>query len=174
MLILSEENKRLKGTIHRLPKKIVDRFWKIILKYPGYMDYTGYVKAKNVVKDDGVVTMEWFKNMKAFFDKHQNENDVDFILGGGYLVKTYVDNRLDQLTSQFPRAKKKSNPTKVRKDSSNLGGNRGEKQSNELSIVTSLMADVIPKFESIENSKKLIITEEQLYLLKHTYKIINK
>ena len=162
MLILSEENKRLKGTKYVLPEKIVDRFWQIILKYPGHMASTGYIKAKNVVKDDGVVTMEWLKNMKAFFDKHQNENDIEFVLGGGYLVKTYVDNRLEQLTSQFPRVKKKSNPTKIRKDSSNLGGNRGEKQSKQLSIVTSLMSDIIPKFESIENNKTIIITEDQL------------
>src|ERR1035441_3654151 len=141
MLILSEENKKLKGTEYRLPQKVVDRYYNIILNYPGHSDKTGYKKAKNVLSKGGVVSMEWLKNMKHFFKKHFQENDIEFILGGGYLVKTYVDSQLDRLTSSYGRAQHTNSPTKIRTDSSNLGGNRGEHASQSLSIVKSLMAD---------------------------------
>ena len=162
MLIISEENEKLKGTKYRLPQKIVDRYKDVILNYPGQTDKTGYKKAKNVLAKGGVVSMEWLKNMKHFFTKHFQESDIEFILGGGYLVKTYVDSQLDRLTSSYGRAQHTNDPTKVRKDASNLGGNRGEHASQSLSVVKSLMADIIPKFESKQNNKILIVTEDQI------------
>lgn len=161
MLILSEENKKLKGTKYTLPSDIYMIFKNIVKNSMPSKD-TVYVKAKNVVKDGGVVTMEWLKNMKNYFTKHKDESDPAFISMGGYVVKYYVESTLDRLTNTYGRAKHINNATKPRKNASNLAGNRGEKSSKSLSIVNSIMADVIPKFEAKEKSKMLIITEEQL------------
>jgi hypothetical protein len=161
MLILSEENKKLKGTKYRLPQKLVDRYRDIIINYSMYSNNGGFKKANNVLKKGGIISMEWLKNMKAFFEKHINESDIDFILAGGELVKYYVNTKLDQLTGGA-RAQHTNNPTKIRNNASNLSGNRGEKSSKSLNIASSLMSGLIPKFESKQHSKILIITEEQL------------
>ena len=164
MLILSEENKKLKGTTHELPHEIFKLFCKIVENNPLEVNDEGYKRAKNVVKkNDRIVTMEWLKNMKHFFAQHdKGESDKSFILAGGYKVKEWVDTKLDLLTSTFNGYKSVKNPMKVRKDSSALGGNRGNHSSDSLSIVKSIMADAIPKLESKQNIKKIIITEEQL------------
>jgi hypothetical protein len=106
--------------------------------------------------------MEWLKNMKNYFSKHKDESDPEFIAIGGYAVKYYVESTLDKLTSSYGRAEHTNSATKPRSNSSNLAGNRGEKSSKSLSIVNSLMADIIPKFESKKKNVVLIITEEQL------------
>jgi hypothetical protein len=161
MLILSEENKKLKGTIHKLPDDIYAIFKNIVLNHLPSNE-TSYKKAKNVIKDHGYITMEWLKNMKHYFSKHQNESDPEFLKMGGYPVKYYVESKLDKLTTSYGRAEHTNSATKPRKNSSNLGGNRGEKSSQSLSIVNSIMSDIIPRFESKENKKILIVTEEQL------------
>ena len=78
MLILTEENKNLKGSEYKLPKDIMNIFWWIVKNNPPSSD-TSYVKAKNVIKNNGVVTMEWLKNMKNYFTKHKDESDPEFI-----------------------------------------------------------------------------------------------
>lgn len=161
MLILSEENKKLKGTKYRLPDDVYMIF-KNIVKNSMPSKNTPYIKSKNVIKDGGVITMEWLKNMKNYFTKHKDESDPEFIAMGGYVVKYYVDSTLDRLTSSYGRSEHTNSVTKPRKDSSNLGGNRGEKSSQSLSVVNSIMSDVIPRFESKQNKKLLIVTEEQL------------
>ena len=170
MLILSEENEKLKGTKYRLPNDVYAIFKNIVKNSTPSKD-TSYVKAKNVLKDGGVVTMEWLKNMKNYFTKHKDESDPEFINMGGYVVKYYVDSTLDKLTSSYGRAQHTNSSTKPRKNASNLGGNRGEKSSQSLSVVNNIMTDVIPKFESKNKSIKLIITEMQLSELKT---LINK
>lgn len=157
MLILSEENKKLKGTTYVLPDGIVKIFQSIVSNNPPSKS-TAYVKAKNVVTDNGVVTMEWLKNMKHFFAQHQNESDPEFRSMGGYPVKDWVESKLDLITSMCPKTPKKKNPTKPRQETSALVGMRGDHQSKSLDISKSLM----PKMESIKNNKILIITEEQL------------
>lgn len=165
MLILSEENKKLKGTEHKLPTEIFQLFCKIVENNPEEVNDEGYKRAKNVVKKkDRTVTMEWLKNMKHFFSIHdKGESDKSFLLAGGYKVKEWVDTKLDLLTATFNGYKSVKNPMKVRKDSSALGGNRGDHSSESLSIVKSIMSDAIPRLESVKKTnKKIIITEEQL------------
>lgn len=169
MLILTEENIRLKGTKYRLPNDVYAIFKNIVKNSIPSKD-TSYVKAKNVLKDGGVVTMEWLKNMKNYFTKHKDESDPEFIAMGGYAVKYYVESTLDRLTSSQERAEHTNNPTKIRNNSSNLSGNRGEKSSKSLSIVNSIMTNVIPKFESKDKNKTIIITEGQLNEIKKYYK----
>lgn len=170
MLIISEENKKLKGTKYRLPKDIKNIFFNIVKKGPQHCSDTVYKKAKNVVKDGGIITMEWLKNMKSFFKAHKDESDPEFCQIGGYNVKTYVESKLDKLTDSYGRVEHFNSATKPRKPASNLGGNRGEHSSESLSIVKSLLADAIPRMESKENRKKtLIITEEQLRIYKNIY-----
>jgi len=169
MLLLGEENSYLKGTKHTLPKKIVDLYHNIILKYPQFSANGGYRKANHVLENGGVVTMEWLKGMKSFFNKHKDTNDIDFVLGGGILVKTFIENKLDQLTSSTPKTRKthSNSPVKPLKPADNLSGNRGEKSSEALSMVKSLMSNIIPKVENV-NKQKLVgdkrirITESQL------------
>lgn len=169
MLILSEENSRLKGTKYRLPNDVYTVF-KNIVKNNMPSNDTAYKKAKNVVKDGGVVTMEWLKNMKHYFTKHKDESDPEFIKMGGYLVKYYVESTLDRLTDSVLKMPKKTNPTKPRKTSSNLSGNRGEKSSASLSMVKSLISDIIPRMESIKKTKNIVISEEQVFELKNKLK----
>lgn len=169
MLILTEENKKLKGTKYTLPKDIYTIFKNIVKNSMPSKD-TVYIKAKNVVKDGGIVTMEWLKNMKNYFTKHKDESDPEFIKMGGCAVKYYVDSTLDRLTSSYGRAEHTNSATKIRKNSSNLAGNRAEKSSKTLSIVNSIMADVIPKFESKQKRNTFIITEEQLKNIRNIYK----
>lgn len=145
MLILTEENEKLKGTKYRLPDNIYSIFKNIVIKNMPSSD-TSYVKAKNVVRGGGIVTMEWLKNMKNYFTKHKDESDPEFIKMGGYSVKYYVDSTLDRLTSSYGRKKHFNSATKIRKNSSNLAGYRGDKSSKSLNIAKSLMSDIIPKF----------------------------
>lgn len=172
MLILKEENSHLKGTKHTLPKKIVDLCHDIILKYPQYSANGGYRKSNHVLESGGVVTMEWLKGMKSFFNKHVNTNDIDFVLGGGILMKTFVDNKLDQLTASTPKTRKQHTNSAVKPVASadNLSGHRGEKSSPALSMVNSLMSSIIPKLNSsIEkqiDGKTFLIKESQLNILK--------
>lgn len=176
MLILKEENSHLKGTKHTLPKKIVDLYRNIILKYPQYSANGGYRKASHVLDNNGVVTMEWLKGMKSFFKKHLNTNDIDFILGGGILVKTFVDNKLDQLTASTPKTRKQhtNSPVKPLSPADNLSGHRGEKSSQALSMVNSLMTNVLPSLNSSVykdmGERTIIITEEQYKELKKILK----
>ena len=174
MLILKEENSHLKGTKHTLPKKIVDLYHNIILKYPQYSANGGYRTADNVLSNQGVVTMEWLKGMKSFFNKHVDTNDIDFVLGGGIVVKTFVENKLDQLTSSTPKTRKQhtNNPVKPLTPADNLSGHRGEKSSQALSMVNSLMSDITPKLNSsVEkqmDEKTILIKESQLkYILEN-------
>lgn len=162
MLILSEENERLKGTKYKIPKHIENVFFNIVKNSIPSKDNKAYIKAKNVIKGNGYVTMEWLKNMKHYFTKHKDETDQEFINMGGYVVKTYVDDTLERLTSAAERAEKSTNATKPRGNASNLAGFRGEKSSQTLSVVKSLMSDIIPRFESTQRKKNIIITEEQL------------
>lgn len=164
MLIISEENEKLKGTTYKLPDDIFNIFKNIVVKATPSND-TSYVKAKNVIKDGGYVTMEWLKNMKHYFKKHENESDPEFLRIGGYPIKYYVETTLDRITSTYGRAEHTNSPTKIRQNSSNLAGNRGEKSSKSLSIVKSLLSDVVPRFESVK-PKKIIVTEEQIKILK--------
>lgn len=156
MLILSEENKRLKGTTHKLPVEIVDAYKNIVMNHPKYVGYSGYEKAKNVYKNGCYVTMEWLKNMKHFFTKHKDESDPDFMLGGGFLVKNFVEEKLKTLTDQT-RQQYTQSPTKPRNNASNLTGNKGEKSAKSINISTNLMAGLIPKMES----KIFIINNDQ-------------
>lgn len=161
MLILSEENEKLKGTKYKLPKEIFAIFDNIVKNSLPSKD-TAYVKAKNAVENKGVITMEWLKNMKHFFTKHQNESDPEFRNMGGYDVKTWVDSKLEQLIDTCEHAPKKKSPTKPRQGTSALAGMHGDHQSNSFDIGKSLMSGLIPSYEAKEYGKILIITEEQL------------
>ena len=148
MLILNEENHKLKGTKHKLPPKVLEIFVDIIKKYPEYSHCTGYVKAKNAVEGSGIVTMEWLKAMKHFFSKHENLKDIEYNLAGGTIVKEYINSKLDQLTSSTPKTRKShtNSPVKPLSPADNLSGHRGEKSSQALSMVNSLMSNIMPKF----------------------------
>jgi len=173
MLILSEENHKLKGTKHTLPKKIVDLYHSIILKYPQFYASGGFIKAENVLENKGVVTMEWLKGMKSFFNKHVDSNDIDFTLGGGIVVKTFVDNKLDQLTASTPKTRKThtNSPVKPLAPADNLSGHRAQKSSQALSMVNSLMSDALPNLKCSNTKeikgKTIYITEEQYKTLKN-------
>lgn len=161
MLILSEENKKLKGTTYTLPPGITKYYFGVIEKYPQFIGDPGYERAKNVIKDDGVVTMEWLKNMKHFFSITDINSD-SYRLAGGDDVKNWVDNKLSMLTSSYGRSEKKKDPTKPRNETSSLAGMHGDHQSSSLSIASNLMSGLIPKFESVNHGKTLIISEEQI------------
>jgi len=176
MLIISEENHKLKGTKHTLPKKIVDLYHNIILKYPQFYASGGFMKAENVLENDGVVTMEWLKGMKSFFNKHVDSNDIDYTLGGGIVVKTFVDNKLDQLTASTPKTRKPhvNSPVKPLAPADNLSGHRAQKSSQALSMVNSLMSDVMPSLKCSKTNEikgnTIYITEQQLKELKNYLK----
>jgi len=173
MLILSEENHKLKGTKHTLPKKIVDLYHNIILKYPQFYASGGFIKASNVLENNGVVTMEWLKGMKSFFNKHVDSNDIDFTLGGGIVVKTFVDNKLDQLTASTPKTRKThtNSPVKPLTPADNLSGHRAQKASQSLSMVNSLMNDVLPNLNCSKTKeikeKSIFITDNKLKEIKN-------
>ena len=170
MLILTEENIKLKGSKYTLPPNILMIFKNIVNNSTPSKENTAYVKAKNVLRDGGVVTMEWLKNMKHYFVKHKDESDPEFNAMGGYDVKAFVDYTLERLTSSYGRAEHTKKVVKPRKNSSNLAGNRSEKSAKSINIVNSIMSDVIPRFESKKIKKTLIITEEQLNKVKSVYK----
>lgn len=149
MLILNEENHKLKGTKHRIPPKLVDICFKIIERFPEHSHQTGYIKSKNVVENNGLMTMEWFKGMKHFFDKHVDAKDLDYKLAGGVMMKEYINQKLKQLTNSTPKTRKQhyNSPVKPLKPASNLSGGRGEKSSQALSMVKSLLSNALPNFK---------------------------
>ena len=151
MLIITEENKELKGTTYKLPKKVYDIFNNVVLKYGEYASYPGYVRAKNVFSGNGYVTMEWLKNMKQYFSKHPK--GIEFVLGGGEYVKQYVETKLRLLTANTntKRAEHTNDTTKPYQ-----GGNTHKAKTSNLSKELGL----------IENRNVYIITEEQLKKLK--------
>lgn len=151
MLIISEENKELKGTTYKLPKKVYDIFSNIISKYGEYASYPGYVKAKNIFYGNGYVTMEWLKNMKHYFSKYPK--GIEFTLGGGEYVKQYVETKLRLLTAgtKTKRAEHTNNPTKPYQ-----GGKTHKAKTPSLSKELGLK----------ENKNIYIITEEQFKTLK--------
>jgi hypothetical protein len=166
MLILSEENSKLKKTTYKLPIDIIKLYFGIVEKYPQFINDPGYKRSENVIKNDGCVTMEWLKNMKHFFSITDINSD-SYRLSGGDIVRDWVNNKLSMLTSSYGRSKKNNSPTKPRNETSALVGMHGDHQSSSLSMVNSLMGGLIPNFESISRNKILIITEEQLKSIKN-------
>ncbi len=169
MLIISEENHKLRGTKHQLPDKILKNCQNNILKYPQYRAKGGYKKCNHVLEVGGLVSMEWLKGMKSFFKKHTDTNDIDFILGGGTMMKVYVENKLDQLTASTPKTRKQhaNSPVKPLTPADNLSGHRSEKSSEALSMVKSLMSGILNNSKQTEiKGKTIIITEQQLNELK--------
>ena len=169
MLILSEENKELAGTKYRVPVKVFEYFKEIINKYPQYSEYGGYRIARNMIESDGVVTMEWLKNMKHYFTKHVSTQDIDYVLGGGLLVKTYVEEKLKGLTAAYGGSERKQHTKsdiKQRGSADNFVGNTGEKQSSSLNISKSLLPKMENKNNKTNNPRIFIITEEQKNKLK--------
>lgn len=168
MLVLSEENSKLAGTKYTLPPKLFGYYKNIILKYPEYSSNGGYRIAKNIIEGNGVVTFEWFDNMRKFFNRHEDDKDIDFILGGSWDVKKYVGFMVKKLriSTEKTRKKHENSPTKPTTSSSAITGNRGDKQSKSLSIMNSIMPSIgslIPKLES----KTYVFTEEQINEIKN-------
>lgn len=161
MLILSEENKRLKGTTYKLPDAIYKGYWNIVKNYPQCISDPGYVRAKNVAQKGIYVTMEWLKNMKHFFSV-TDVNSETYQLAGGDAVKNFVESTLDNLISMDIKTKRTNSATKPRGETSPLAGMHGDHQSKSLDIAKSLMSGLVPSFESKEGDITLIITEEQL------------
>lgn len=161
MLILSEENKRLKGTVYKLPDKFYSLFLKIVQKNPGFINDPGYKRSKNVLDGWPYVTMEWLKNMKHFFTVNDQNSD-SYRLAGGDEIKFWVDDKLDMLTSTIGKEKKVNSPTKPRSETSSLAGMHGDHQSSSLSMANTLINGLIPKFESKKQNKMIIIDENQL------------
>lgn len=147
MIIISEENKQLRGTIHALPDSIIELYKNIVKENPQFVGYPGYEKAKNICKNGKYVTMEWLKGMKHFFTKHKTNKDPNFMLAGGSTVKNFVDQKLIMLTNN-PKKQYTQSQTKPRTNASNLSGNRGEKSSKQISISNSIMGGLIPKTEA--------------------------
>jgi hypothetical protein len=170
MLILKEENSYLKGTEHQLPPNILSIFKNIANKYVNNKTNGGYRKAVNVVNSNGLVTMEWLKDMKTFFNEHPDSSDIDFVLGGGQVVKNFIENKLKQLTASTPttRAKHTNDSSKIQSSADNLSGSHGEKQSSSLSMSKSLMSNVMPKQIQVSSVQKetsgkiFVVTEDQL------------
>lgn len=167
MLILNEINHQLEGTEYTLPPELYEYYKKVILNFSEYSSYGGYRIARNVIENKGVISFDWFDNMRKFFNKHENEKDVDFVMGGSWGAKKYVNFMVKKLRISTDKIRKKhsNSATKPSTPSSNLTGNRGSKQSKSLSIMNGIMpsmASLIPKLESKENKKIFIITEKQL------------
>lgn len=166
---INEENSHLRGTKHTLPEKLVKHYQDILYKYIQHYNTAGYKKAAHVIENKGVVTMEWLKGMKSFFKKYENSSNIEYILGGGDLAKIYVDNKLDQLTKSTPKTRKTHTKSAVKPlaPSDNLSGHRSQKSSPALSMVNSLMNNIMPKLQTSSNEKTIegntfIIKEEQL------------
>ena len=147
MLILNEENSKLRGTKHQLPPNILEIFKTNINKYPQHKDASGYKKALHAVENDGNVSMEWLKGMKNFFTKHSDARDIEYILCGGSIVKNFIEGKLKQLTNSTDKKRKEhtNNPTKISLGASSLIGLHGEKQSSNLDMSKSILNNIIPK-----------------------------
>lgn len=169
MLILSEENKKLKGTVYKLPDNFYNLFLKIVQKNPGFINDPGYKRSKNVLGDWPYVTMEWLKNMKHFFTINDQNSD-SYRLAGGDDIKFWVDEKLRTLISTVGKSKKVNSPTKPRSETSALAGAHGDHQTSSLSMVNALLSGLIPKFESKGHVKILIINEDQLLNFQNIYK----
>lgn len=162
MLIIKEENKELKGTIHKLPNDFYKLFLSIVKNYPQFVNDPGYKRAKNVIENWPYVTMEWLKNMKHFFSVNEPNSD-SYKLAGGDNVKYWVDDKLNVLISNTTKKDKVKNPSKVRTETSSLAGMHGDHNSSSLSISNSIMSGLIPKFESINKNYKIFIISEKQF-----------
>lgn len=151
MIILTEENKELKGTTYKLPNKIRRIFANIVMNYGAYASYPGYVRAKNVFTGDGYVTMEWLKNMKHYFTKYPK--GIEFRLGGGDYVREFVDSKLRLLTGH-DRAEHTNDPTKPYQ-----GGKTHKSKNSSLGSLSFKMEN--------KNKKLFIVTEEQINKIKN-------
>lgn len=147
MLILNEENSKLRGTTHQLPPYIVDLFKGILKKYPQHSNCTGYKKSLHAVENNGLVTMEWLKSLKNFFTKHVDGRDIEYVLCGGGPVKTFIETKLKQITASIPKNRKEhtNSTTKVSVGASSLIGMHGEKQSSKLDMSSSIINNIMPK-----------------------------
>lgn len=147
MLILNEENSKLRGTKHQLPHYIVDLLKNILTKYPQYSSCSGYKKSLHAVENNGLVTMEWLKSLKNFFTKHTDGRDIEYVLCGGGPVKTFIETKLNQLTASTPKKRKEhtNSATKISVGASSLIGMHGEKQSSKLDMSSSIINNIMPK-----------------------------
>lgn len=111
---LNEENKELRmgKQGYPLPPKLLEYLTNIyneVKDLDNINTIAGFKRLKNIISRNGVLTYEWLKRIKNFFDSFErmggNESNITFYLNGGKFMKQWVNSRLDQAENTVKGAK---------------------------------------------------------------------
>ena len=155
--INEDGNSLLKGKKFFLPDKIKKHLLSTLKNFNGDKTCNGYKRLNNIIKMNGIEYNE-MKRLKNFFDNYNGkEDDNEFILNGGTILKSWVNICLNNATKSikdFKQAKKnagiknsfikshtkqkKANPTMLKPQ---IGGN----------VSNNIYTNNLFKFESVIN-----------------------
>lgn len=91
-------NKDLYGHKVQLPEEVVEYLSKCFDAAQGADETTEGYKRNKDLREKGEITYQQLKRMKNWFDTFNgNQNDLSYILNGGYYVKNWVDQTLGSM-----------------------------------------------------------------------------
>jgi len=99
-------NKDLYGKKYELPEEVVGYLKQCNDVAVGADDNTEGYRRNKELRDSGYVTYQQLKRMKNFFDNFNgHDNDLPFILNGGYFVKNWINQTLKSDRDNIERGK---------------------------------------------------------------------
>lgn len=146
-------NSKLYGNEYKIPSKILEQIKMALIKYP---NNNGIKRAKNLISS-GKCTYSNLKRLKNYFDNYNGSDNIEYILAGGDLMKSFVDQILNAERNRVEKSDETNSDIRVDID-------RGEK-----------VQDVSRLTESVENiglkisaSAVVFDSEKRILLLKRS------
>jgi|YelNatPaOPRAMG01_1025707.scaffolds.fasta_scaffold38839_5 hypothetical protein len=102
--IITEENSALENSniTYKLPNKLLLYLTNIFNIYgnkENIKTYPGYKRLSNIINNNGVLTYDWLRRIKNYFDSVKSlnidkETDITYILNGGSRMEDWVNKTL--------------------------------------------------------------------------------
>lgn len=164
------ENQLLDNEVVFLPQPLVVELKKILSTYSSYTNSDGYKRLKHLLdqnyNDKGErqiqsrpsVTFRELKRIKNFFDTFGGkDNDIEFILNGGYHMKNWVNDTLGSMRNSVSgQLKNMKNQTRMQNNDFNVSKSTGKP----------VKVDNAPGEIYMREVKTVVFTESQIAYIK--------
>lgn len=146
-------NSKLYGNEYNIPRKILEQIKVVLIKYP---NGDGVKRAKNLI-NSGKCTYSNLKRLKNYFDNYNGSDKIEYILAGGDLMKSFVEQTLNSERGRVEKSDEITRDIRVDID-------RGEK-AQDMSRLTESIENVGLK---ISASAVVFDSEKRILLLKRS------